>query len=209
MSLFSYIAFPRPVDTSCIESKFDESKSYTIGDIRGTELEEQWEKQFGGSLEGLPDNLSVYFGDWWSDFHGISIHDKHEDFNNIFTNRFIYGFEGEFQLLDEERVMEGYRERQGCFPENEESAETLDHLNKMIKSNKENVAICKKQLYDVVMLNINPNESVEIYSDWADNRNIFDFDSPEKEIVIDAESVSSSELIDMQPGTKIVITRRY
>jgi len=59
MSLFSYISFPRQVDTSCLKRKFDESKSFTIGEIRGTELEVQWEKQYGGSIV----NLLVQFYD--------------------------------------------------------------------------------------------------------------------------------------------------
>ena len=101
MSSFSYIAFPREVDKSCLHSKFDESKAFTIGEIRGTELE----KQYGYSTEGLPDNLRVYLGDWF-DFHGVKIFERGEvSFNDVFANPYIYGIQATFKLLDENETL--------------------------------------------------------------------------------------------------------
>ena len=183
MSAFSYISFPREVDTSCLISRIDESKYFLFGDIRGTETEKQVLDVFRErspkdanisleTLRNMPDEISVYLGDE-CDFHGISIFDDNSGatFNDIFTNQFIYGFTADFQNAND------------------------------------NSKICRQDLYNIIQTNINPNEIAEIYTDWVDHRNIFNFGPPEKVVVIDAEQILASDLLDTEFRVKIEIRR--
>jgi len=182
MSYASYIAFPREADISCVESKYDESKKVTVGEIRGTKLEKEWEEKYGkGILDNDPNELSYYLGDM-SDFYGITIARLYEDglFDNIFANPFVYDFSGAFQLPDD--------------------------ITKMIESSESNAVVCRKQLYDIVILNLKSNEIIEIYTEWLDV-NLDESAPPEKVIEIDAKEILTSKLLDLTDKTKIVIRR--
>ena len=215
MSAFSYISFPREVDKSCLISKFNESKHFLVGEIRGTEIEKQYldvlrerSPHMNVSLESirqLPDNMSVYLGDE-SDFHGITINDKYgATFNGVFTNQFIYSFTAGFKpnydrLSPRPNIIhDGMSEADKAF------------LQQMKKNMSDNDTLCRQQLYEIVILNIKSNEIVEIYTDWVDNRNIFDFGPPEDVIMLDAEQILSSELLGTvmphNKGFKIEIHR--
>ncbi|MDR3277273.1 MAG: hypothetical protein LBT12_00745, partial [Oscillospiraceae bacterium] len=164
MSFFSYISFPRKADTSCLSNKLDKSKVFTVAEIRGTGLD-------NGSLDALPDGANVYLGDLVTDSQGIRVFDNRgASFIDVFTNRFIYCLEAAFELLDVEKYIEAcmkiiYDDEPDNGNMNEE-----DHMNfvyGMIEHNKADVAICRKQLYELVQINTNPDETVEIYTEWV------------------------------------------
>ena len=206
MSAFSYISFPREVDTSCLISRVDESKYFLIGDIRGTEIEQQCLEVFIERSSGeipvsldvfrnLPDEGSIYLGDM-SDFHGISILDCHgATFNDVFTNQFIYSFMATFKNNDNNNFLVDI---------------DSEFFRRLEKDMNDNDKICRQQLYDIIQANINQDEIVEIYTDWVDNRNNFNFGPPEEAVIIDAEQIFSLESLannNFCSGTKIVIRR--
>ena len=206
MSAFSYISFPREVDKSCLISRVDESKCFLLGEIRGTEIEKQYldvlrertSKDIQVTLETisiLPDNMIVYLGDE-SDFHGISISAGHSaTFNDVFTNQFIYAFMAIFKNNND----------------NNNYIDTdSDSWRRIQKDWNDNDKICRQQLYDIVQANIKPNEIVEIYTDWVDNRNIYNFGPPAEVAMIDAEQILSLESLSKNnfcSGIKIEIRR--
>jgi len=208
MSYFSYIAFPRKVDISCLESKFDKSKAFTVGEIRGTDLEKQWEAHNGGSLAELPDELGVYFGDFYNDFLGIEILDIYMaiDLDGIFTNPFVYNFEGRFNLLNEEELLNGYKEIRVQNETEWDEAELLSEVKTAVKNNYDNVNFCKKQLYDIARLNLKPNEAIEIYTGWMGNDKS-KFKPLKNTIEIDVEDIFELSQLDLVDRTKIVIKR--
>ena len=168
------------MDKSCLKSKYDKSKSFTIKEIRGTELE----KQFKGDITNLPDDMSVYLGDW-SDLHGLTIHDKGiATFDDVFTNQFIYCFGSPFahpfKLFDEKNFIRS-------------------------KEYKDNATLCRQQLYDLVYFNTRPNEVVEIYAEWIKQKNIYDFGPPEETIKLNINQILTSELLDTKEKIKIEI----
>ena len=203
MSLFSYIAFPSPVDKSCLKSKFDQSKAYKVGEIRGTDLE----KLIEGGLSGLlPDDAMVYLGDW-SDFNGIQIFDCGEAlFDGVFANQHIYGLQAEFAFCDPEetirRGMEIYHN--GTEEENggQTEAEFMAFLSNMAKEADDRAALCRQQLSDLMRLNLKPGEMVEIFSAWVDHRNIFRFGPPVETRKIDARQIAVAESLDLQDCLK-------
>jgi len=201
MSSFSYIAFPREVDTSILKSKFDKSKTRTVGEIRGTEL--------GRQYENLPDDMNVYLGDW-NDFHGLQIFDRGDvSFNSVFTNKYIYGLQAVFKLLDAEEFLSASKKIYETTNDNPEYSED-EHMafsQGMIKDNKDNVTICRQQLYDIVQHNIKIGEVVEIYTDWVDSRNIFNFGPPAEIKEMDIKQISTSELLDLQENVMLEIRR--
>ena len=204
MSLFSYIAFPREVDTSCLHSKFDKSKAYTVGEIRGAELEQQ----FNGNINDLPDDLNVYMGDW-SDFHGIHVFDRGSaSFDAVFANKHIYSFQATLRLIDEASFSaESHRIYMEDDDPDMNEEEFLSFSHSLIKENRNDVAICRQQLYDIVLCNVKAGEAVEIYSDWVDHRNIFSFGPPKTRIRLEVEDVLTSEQLDLQENTVIEIRR--
>jgi len=176
MSSFSYISFPREVDISSLQSKVDESKMSTIGEIRGTEFDT-------GCIENLPDHLNVYLGDF-ADFHGIQIFDRGEaEFDNVFTNKYIYSFQAAFKFND---------------------AEEDDIINKIFGNHNDNAALCRRQLYDIVKKNIRPNEVVEIFTGLVDGIK-FDFGPPKVKIIFDLEEVHTSEMLELEIDAVIEI----
>jgi hypothetical protein len=207
MSLFSYIAFPRPVDKSCLKSAFDKSKAFTVGEIRGTDLEKQIP---GGISDQLPDNVNVYLGDM-SDFWGMNIFDKRdESFQNTFKNEFIYCLEADFNFGSQDEFirqsMEIYRNSAKEERGGQTEAEFMEFARQIADDKKARAALCRQQLYDIFQLNVKPNESIEIYSVWlGENSGAF---APPTEIrVIDITQVLSSDLLDLQEYVKLEISR--
>ncbi|MDR0569598.1 MAG: hypothetical protein LBG71_00020 [Clostridiales Family XIII bacterium] len=154
MSLFSYIAFPRPVDKSCLTSRFDKSKAFTVGELRGTDFE----RQINGGLNGLPDCVNVYLGDM-SDFWGMNILDKHtESFQNTFKNEFIYRLEADFGFGNPDEYFKECEEIYRRCGEDERGgqseAEFMEFARKTFNHIQGNVALCRRQLYDIFQLNI-------------------------------------------------------
>jgi hypothetical protein len=201
MSVFSFISFPRKVDTSCLKSRVDKSKHFLLGDIKGTEIENQVLDVFRQrstkdipitleDLRNLPDEVGVYLGDI-SDYHGISILDQcGATFNDVFANPFIYDFYGEFTNY------------------NHRSNTDSDFIRRLKEGVYDNDTLCRQQLCDVVQANLKPNEFIELYADWIDDNNSFNFGPPEYHTVIDAEQILTSELLgNDNTGIKIEIRR--
>jgi len=128
---------------------------------------------------------------------GIDIFDEHNAiFKNVFTNQHIYAFLGNFRLDSHINV--------DIYPMDE----TIRDYARRIKTRHiDDAVICRRQLYDIVQLNIKPNEIVELYSALVDNRNSFEFGPPEEERRIDAEQIMRSNLLDVQENVKIEIYR--
>lgn len=201
MSLFSYISFPRQVDTSCLQSKFDKSKAFTVAEIRGTELD-------NGNLDDFPDGALVYLGDIFTDFQGMSIFDNQDaSFTDVFTNKFIYSFQATFELLDAEKYIE---ECMRIFHDDDidngdmSEADHMSFVYGMIQNNKDDVAICRKQLYELIQVNTYPNEIIEIYSEFVDHIN-FNLGPAKEKIILDLSQVLTSELLQTEDKIKIEI----
>ena len=186
MSLFSYISFPRGVDTSCLKSRVDKSKIFTVGELRKN-------KKLSKADEQLPDNVAIYLGDF-NDLYELSVFDnKKAKFKNVFKNPFIYELEARFNIE---------------INEPESGIDTTgmeDFIKKLDKDIAEHIVRCRQQLYDLVQFNTKPGEIVEIYADWADNRNIFKFGPPRETRIINSEQILESELLDTQEKLKIEI----
>ena len=203
MSLFTYISFPRQVDKSCLISKIDKSKIFTVFEIRGTELE----KQLDYSLDGLPDELGVYLGDE-DDFQGTEICDNEEaSFINVFNNRFIYCLEAEFKLIDAEKHITDYMSFFSEYiADNGDASESeyMEYLHNSVKRDKDNVALCRKQLKELVLLNIQPNEMVEMYSEWI-SENISVMGPPQETVILETSEILTSDLLRNENKRKIEI----
>jgi hypothetical protein len=191
-----------------LESKFDKSKAFTVGEIRGTDLE----KQINGGLSDLsPDDLNVYLGDIMVDFQGMRIFEKHtESFDNIFKNEFIYRLEADFRFRDLEQTIKTSMEIYDNGNENENGGQTaeefIEFTRSMVKNMNSNAALCRQQLYDIVQLNIQPGEVVEIFSEWGDHQGLGS-GPPAKVVAIAPEQISTSELLDLQDNVKFEICR--
>ena len=208
MSLYSYISFPRPVDTSCLVSKFDKAKAFKVGDLRGTELEKQID---GGISSQLPDNVTVYLGDM-TDLWGINIFDKHtESFDTVFNNKFIYRLEGDFDFGDTEKLIEQSMEIYHNSSEEENGGQTeeefMEFSVKLANDKKCCATLCRQQLNDIVVLNAKPGESIEIYSIWTGNESSDTYGPPTEVKKITNEEVATTELLNLQENVKIEIIR--
>jgi hypothetical protein len=173
MSLFSYISFPREVDTSILSSKFDPQKAYRVGDIKGRE------KEFGISIDmsRLPDDLMTYTGPW-SDFNGISISENLEGstFKGCFKNEYIYKFGGELSYTGDPSLWD----------------DTSEFVVDMMKNTLENIEISRKQLHDLLVHNLSQGEFVEIYSEYVSHTD-FDLGPHENEEIFFVDEILTSE----------------
>jgi hypothetical protein len=191
-----------------LENKFDKSKAFTVGEIRGTDLEKQIQ---GGVSSLLPDDLNVYLGDM-ANFGGMHIFDTHaESFNGVFKNVFIYCLEADFDFRDLEEAVKNAMEIFDNGSETENGGQTAEEFveftRDMVNQMNGNAALCRRQFYDIVQLNIQPSEVVEIFSVWVDD-NDFNFGTPAKVQVIAQEQISTSELLDLQDNVKLEILRK-
>lgn len=207
MSLFSYISFPRPVDKSCLTSKFDKSKAFKVGEIRGTELEKQIK---GGLSRLLSDNVTVYLGNE-TDFWGMNIFDKHiESFDAVFNNEFIYRLEADFEFGDTEKLIKQCMEIYHSSSEDEKGGQTeaefMEEAVKLAYDKKHRAALCRQQLSDIVVLNAESGECIEIFSVWLGNDIIDIFGPPAEVRRIRIEEVATSELLNLQENVKFEIS---
>jgi hypothetical protein len=191
-----------------LESKFDKSKAFTVGEIRGTDLEKQIK---GGLSDLLPDDLNVYLGDIMADFQGMRIFEKYaESFGDTFKNECIYRLEADFLFRDLEQTIKASMEIYDNGSEDENGGQTaeefIEFIRSMVKNMNGNAALCRQQLYDIVQLNIQPGEVVEIYSAWGDYKD-FGFGPPAIVKAITPEQISTSELLDLQDNVKFEIYR--
>ena len=227
MSLFSYISFPREFDRSYLINNFDSSKSFLLGEVRGTELEkkyldmavknisedtilpvpiEQLPMLIEETLKYEPDDTWIYLGDnaQLTDLaFGISINRSgRTDFNNVFTNKFVYDFLASLGLDKRNTYLESRI--------NNMSEEERNDWYRIEKDMRNRTVHHRKQLYDIVKLNIKPGEFLEIYSIYVnqiDGKDVFDFGVPAEVRRINAEEILTSELLDCERNLKIVIDR--
>ena len=209
MSLFSYIAFPREVDTSCLISNVDESKKVTVGELKGTELECLY--------QGLPDEMPVYLGDS-SDFWGVQIFElDFASFNGVFKNDFVYCLDADFTFRDlKEAIDSGMKSFHYCkgmkalyyLTEADKwtEEECMEGIIKGYNDTKKRVTLCRQQLYDVVQRNMHPGETVEIYSVWVHGDEC-NFGPPVGIKSIYVEQIPISESLDLEDNVKLEIHR--
>ena len=174
MSFFSYISFPREIDTSCFKSTFDKPPAFTLVQIKDTETKK------------------ILFTDGFIDCGGILIYDddNRASFTDVFINKFIYSFEGgEFELIDAKKYISDRINDNVVI-----SKEDLDYLNNMIKIKNDNAIMCRKQLYDFIKTNTCPNEIVEIYTEFVSHVD-FDLGPPKEKIILSLNQVLTSELL--------------
>ena len=204
MSLFSYIAFPRQVDISCLKSKFDKTKVFTIAEIRGAEVG----TQIKSDLSELPDGLHVYLGDLLNDAQGTQIYENREaSFDAVFTNQFVYSFQATFELLDAERYLEeciSYFNDDVIDNGDMRESDYIDFAHSMIKYNRDTVAVCRKQLHELIQINTHLNEFIEIYSEYVDHIN-FNLGPPKGITTLHLSQVLTSELLRNEDNLKIEI----
>ena len=207
MSLFSFIAFPRECDTSCLKSRYDKSKSVKMKDLKGT----KWENDY----IGCPDDAIVYLGDP-GDSHELQIGEKDSWFSKYekaFDNPFIYSLGAMFippkpitQSVSLEEILDIIEEYDGVRMSKEEYIRESEEYGKVMKHQHiEHVARCRKQLYDLVKFNTEPGETVEIYSYWVSGSGAVKLRAPKEKIVLHVEDVLTSELLDLRDRRKIEI----
>jgi len=116
---------------------------------------------------------------------------------NVFFNKFIYEFLASLNLyqsniyidMNEQEKNEWYR------VERDMKNRTVYH---------------RKQLYDIIKLNIKTNEFVEIHSIFVyqiKGKDIFDFKPPKEIRKISIEEILTSELLECDRDLKIIIYR--
>jgi len=181
------------------KNKLDRTKISTIKEIKGTEFE----KSFGDDIEHLPNNLVIYLSDnifdFFSSSHGIEIMKETDkiDLSNVFTNKFIYRLSGTFKLMDGEKYIKDCTKH---------GASDMGFLHAMIENNKEEVAVCRGELYELVRHNIHSIETVEIYAEFVDGLLSEQyFGPPRKEVSISVEQILTSELLDTKDRIKVEI----
>ena len=206
MSLLSFIAFPREVDTSCIKSKIEKSKIVKVKHLKGTE----WEKDY----IGLPDNIEVYIGSE-NESHELQVYEKHltVSFKKVFNNQYIYSINALFtkpefveptgsidKILDEIEKHDRVR-----MSEDEYIKKSQKHYREIEQETIIHIAHCRKQLYDLVKYNTNTGEIVEIFSGWVRTSNPVKLGPPKEIRIIEIEGVLTSKLLDIQDKLKIEI----
>ena len=215
MSLFSYIAFPRKVDTSCLKSMVDRSKELKVKDTKGT----QWESWYSS----LPEDIAVYVGDP-RDFWELQVWEKdsREMFIGVFENNNIYAMNARLGIyppnLDavikksrysKEELLYyaslGKREVSGNSKKDNQYL-IRDKVKRMLEESFLWYPLrCTKQLYDLTKLNTNPGEIVEVYSEWIDGRSSFTFGPPREIVKLGIEDMFTSGLLSLEDGLKIEI----
>ena len=216
MSLFSFIAFPREVDTSCLKSRIDDSKRVKAKDLKGT----KWENDY----IGVPDDANIYLGDM-SDFDELQIGEKDSwisKYEKAFDNPFIYSMGAEFKEyiyetvggLDKMLTDSGMSIEEFTAHIKELADMSVDEFVVEIKrlenartekSNIEYVTRCRKQLYDLVKFNTEPGETVEIYSYLVSSSCLVQLRAPKEIIRLNVEEVLTSKLLYLLDRLKIEI----
>ena len=195
MSKFSYISFPRVPDISMLKSNFDPSKSFTVKEVRGTELKQQ----FQGNLNNFPkeaDDLNLYFGDFFNDILGISVYDiENISFHKVFENEHIYGFSGSLKKPKNKNDIIGV----GNKTAND------SFINSFIECINKDYTICRNQLNLLANTNLLPGESIEIYSEYVHGL-LSDLGPFRKEIAITSDQIITTKCFDGElDRVKIVI----
>ena len=212
LSLFSFIAFPREVDKSCLKSRVDESKKVRVEDLNETELER--------NNIGIPDNVEVYLGDL-DDFDELDVYEKEPwfSFDEVFENQFVYSMNALFRFARLERIemsieeeLEHIEKYLGIHMAKgellKEKAEAGEVRERSREKTTKYIGRCREQLNDLVKHNIGSGEIVEIYSGWAsDYRSSYKLGPPKETRVLNVEEVLVSELLDLADELKIEITR--
>jgi len=209
MSLFSYISFPRAVDIRCLSLAFDKMRAFTVGEINGTEME----KLVCGSISDSPDNLSLNFSESTSNllaaFQGVRIYEnRNASLSNIFTNPFAYCLEATFDLIDIEEYFNEVTDVLCSGADNDVTSYTegIDFAHKLVKHNIEDVALCRKQLAELIKHNTRTNEIVEIYAQWVSGFvEDYNFGPAERKVIITLEQVPNSDFPVINDKTLVVI----
>jgi|GEM_PF-4567569 len=192
MSLFSYIAFPREIDASLlktdIESGIKALNYYKMGEL-------MWNEE-NGSVVCNPfsrggeiidcSKLSRFF------IHGIRVFEdiSNATLENCFKNKNIYGFQGSVS----------FRGDLNLFKEHSEF--TID----MMKSSLLNIELCRKQLRDLLLNNLEKGEVAEIYSEMVSGTN-FNLGPPLKKLFLTVDEILFSQDIDLSDRLKIEIRK--
>ena len=202
MSLFSYISFPREVDKRCLINTIDDSKSISIDKISDIEF-----------IKSAPEDMiypydtRIYLKDSTAIqtlSSGISINSTNIIIpDNIFKNKFVYDFFASLKLFKQNPYVKSYVNM---------SKEERNTWYLLEKDMKDRTVYHKKQLYDILKLNLKLNEFSEIYSitvtvNQNDGQDIYDFGLPTEVRKIDLENVLTSKLLDCDSNLKIIIYR--
>lgn len=223
MSLYSFIAFPREVNTRCLKSRIDKSKIFKVKDLKGTE----WAVNY----IGLPDDEIVYIGDL-SDLDELQIYERSSTMllENVFINQFIYSMNAIFKInkfdildlidinkraetagMNVDEYIKTFEKDTGISIDEDIAQikyylkQSEGYIKEVEQKNINYVARCRQQLYELVKFNTIPGEVVEIFSGLVCSPNPIKFDLPIEKRVINLEEVLTSELIDMQDKLKIEI----
>lgn len=200
MSMFSYISFPVKVDKNCLKSSFDKSKAFTVAELKKTALANQFEQ----NLKRLPDELNVYLGDF-SDLQGISIFDTDgESFNNVFENKYVYCFEASFKTAKKHNSRIYGR----VYEQKEKQSQQDAFIAKIFGNAQDHDMLCRKQLYDIIQLNLRIGEKIEIYSEHISGMICsHDFGPFEQKIILESKQILISEQLRLEDKVKIEIVR--
>ena len=121
--------------------------------------------------------------------------------DNIFKNKFVYDILVSLKLFKQNAYFKSYDNM---------SQEARDNWYPIEKEILNRTIYHRKQLYDIIMLNLEPNEFVEIYSiavKQIKGKDIFDFGVPTEVRKINAEKILTSKLLDCDSNLKIIIHR--
>jgi len=192
MSLFSYIAFPREIDLSVFPNNpnnRESLKSYQVGELAWGKNEYRIERNVSGAElefinfdEGL---LCDFF------IHGIGIYkDKTSaTFKNCFKNKHIYAFEGSLNYNGDCSL-----------------GDMSEYSIRMMNSTLVNIELSRKQLFDLILQNLQEGEFVEIYAEIV-NHTDFNLGPPLYDLVLNMGDILFSSDLNIKDRLKVVIKK--
>jgi hypothetical protein len=186
MSLFSYIALPREANMSMIENGISALNHYQIGELTWNKKEYRIERNTSGAGGEIinPDKL-----DGSGLFHGIRLLENNTSttFNSCFKNRHIYILEGCLDYNGERTI-----------------SDNSEFFSRLINSILVNIELCRKQLFDLIIQNLNKGEFAEIYSELVNHAD-FNIGPPLQEIALNANDILFSKELNLADRLKIEI----
>jgi len=193
MSKVSYIAFPRRIDTTTIESGVIALKSYLVGElIWGSDGKSVIRNTSNIGIASIDSN-ELQGGGF---FHGLRVSEVtgSPSFKKCFKNKYIYALHGSLNYSGESRSSS-----HSCKTGTE--SELVARLTKGLLVN---IELCRKQLRDLLIHNLNEGEFVEIYSEFV-NHTDFSFGPPKNELLITIGEILFSSELDLTERLRIEI----
>ena len=185
MSCFGFVSFPRKVDTTVLENEVITLESYKIGELMLSRDGIGVNPNTDSDLVSC-DKLVKEFGF----FHGFRLFEPDMDvtFKECFKNEHIYCFEGNLNYNG--------------------AVDLLDNKSEfvigMLKHTIIDIELCRKQLRDLMIYNLQKGEFIEFYFEFG-NHVDFDFGPPLREICLGIDEILFSNELRIEDHLRIEI----